>query len=115
MRPRNLLAAKLDPNREEPESVTEPPTDQEEPPKKKAKKAPKPKARTEIMAARKAAAMEVDSEVEIVEDLVPVKASATSKSKFVPFVLTLVPVTMLTLDETTLFYYSLYSTIGAPP
>jgi hypothetical protein len=110
-----------DGNREEPESVTEPPTDQEEPPKKKAKKAPKPKARTEIMVARKAAAMEVDSEVEVVEDLVPVddrddkvrKASATSKSKFVPFVLTLVPVTMLTLDETTLFYYNLYSDTGA--
>jgi hypothetical protein len=81
-----------DGNREEPESVTEPPTDQEEPPKKKAKKAPKLKARTEIMAAHKAAAMEVDSEVEIVQDLMPVdddkdrKASATSKSKFVPFV-----------------------------
>jgi hypothetical protein len=71
------------------ESVTEPPTDQEKPPKKKAKSAPKPKARTQIMAARKASVMEVDSEVEIMENLVPddkdhSNASTTSKSKLVP-------------------------------
>lgn len=76
------------------ETLTEPPTDHEEPPKKKAKKAPKPKARTEINAARKANSMDVDSEVEIVDSQVEIEEnlvdkshnrSATSKSKFVPF------------------------------
>lgn len=38
----------------------EPPTDQEEPPKKKAKIVPKPKVRDDIMVARKAAGMDVD-------------------------------------------------------
>jgi hypothetical protein len=39
-----------------PDELTEPPTDKEEPLKKKSKKEPKPKARTEIMTARQVSA-----------------------------------------------------------
>ena len=98
-----------------PDELTEPPTDKEEPLKKKSKKEPKPKARTEIMTARQAMVVDVDDNDSEEENRIVYykgpKMSATSKSKLVLLILT--PVTMLTLDETTLYYYSLCSAAAA--